>query len=352
MANTVLSKKRFSIFFFTWWIIWGVMQYLVLTEIRVMPGIALIESVTSTIILTGITFIVTNNMKYYLPENDRWWYILAISAMGSFLWLVLLQMVLKFLPPTETDLLLFRETWTIRYVTGLLLIGTISTFTLLWYSQQAEKETAIRRTEMEKLAKDAELVKLRQQLQPHFLFNSLNSIGALVKSNPDKARQMLHQLSDFLRGTMRKDDHQFTSIKDELEQLNLYLEIEKVRFGYRLQTNIDCPPELFTIKIPAFILQPIVENAIKFGLYDTLDDVLIDVDFKINDQLLRIQIKNPYDETTFESLKGTGFGLSSIKKQLYLLYGRTNLLKTERLNNIFISTIYIPIGHEHESNNN
>ena len=316
------------------------------------PNIALIESIVSTIILTGITFIITNNMKYYLPENDRWWYILAISALGSLLWLILLQMVLKFLPPTETDLVFFRETWTIRYVTGLLLIGTISTFTLLWYSQQTEKETALRRSEMEKLAKDAELVKLRQQLQPHFLFNSLNSIGALVKSNPEKARQMLQQLSDFLRGTMRKDEHQLTSIKDELEQLNLYLEIEKVRFGYRLQTKIECSTELLAIKIPAFILQPLVENAIKFGLYDTLDEVLIDVNFQRNAQLLRIQIQNPYDETTFESLQGTGFGLSSIKKQLYLLYGRTNLLKTERLNNIFTSTIYIPISHEHESNNN
>ena len=352
MSTSALSKSRFSIFFLTWWVIWGILQYLVLTEVRVLPNTALIESIASTTILTGITFIITNNMKYYLPENDRWWYMLAISALGSLLWLVLLQMVLKFLPSSKTDLTFFKETWTIRYVTGLLLIGSISTFTLLWYSQLAEKETARRKTEMEKLAKDAELIKLRQQLQPHFLFNSLNSIGALVKSNPEKARQMIHQLSDFLRGTMRKDDHQLISIKDELEQLNLYLEIEKVRFGYRLQTKIVCSQELLTMQIPAFILQPLVENAIKFGLYDTIDDVLIEVNFQKNDQLLRIQIQNPFDETTFESLQGTGFGLSSIKKQLYLLYGRTNLLKTERLNNIFISTIYIPISNEYESNNN
>ena len=352
MAAAVLSKKRFSLFFFTWWVIWGVLQYMVLIEIRMLPNIALIESIASTTILTGITFIITNNMKYYLPENDRWWYMLAISALGSLLWLVLLQMVLKFLPVTKTDLIFFNDTWTIRYVSGLLLIGTISTFSLLWYSQQAEKETALRRTEMEKLAKESELVKLRQQLQPHFLFNSLNSIGALVKSDPEKARQMIQQLSDFLRGTMKKDDHKLITIEDELEQLNLYLEIEKVRFGYRLQTSIDCSPELLPLKIPAFILQPIVENAIKFGLYDTIDDVMIEIYFQRNQQLIQIKIKNPFDESTFESLQGTGFGLSSIKKQLYLLYGRTDLLQTERLNNIFISTIYIPISHEHESNNN
>ena len=352
MAISVISKKSFSIFFFTWWVIWGVMQYLVLTGIKMLPETALIESIASTTILTGITFIITNNMKYYLPGSDRWWYVLAISTASSFLWLILLQMVLNFLPTIDTDLAFFKETWTIRYVSGFLLIGTISTFSLLWYSQQAEKQTAERKGEMEKLSKDAELLKLRQQLQPHFLFNSLNSISALVKSNPEKARQMIQQLSDFLRSTMRKDDHQFTCIKDELAQLNLYLEIEKVRFGNRLQTTIECSPELLSLKIPASILQPIVENAIKFGLYDTTDDVMIEVYFQRNHQLLQIQIRNPYDETTFESLKGTGFGLSSIKKQLYLLYNRTDLLKTEKQNNIFTSSIYIPISHEYESNNN
>lgn len=325
---------------------------MVLTGIRVNPNVALMESIASTAILTGITFVITNTMKYYLPGIDRWWYVLSLSALGSLIWLVLLQMVLKFIPSIYTDLSFFKETWSIRYVTGFLLIGTISTFALLWYSQQAEKETAKRKTEIEKLSKDAELIKLRQQLQPHFLFNSLNSISALVKSNPEKAREMLQQLSDYLRSTMKKDEHQLTSIKDELVQLNLYLEIEKVRFGYRLQTTIECDAELLTINIPAFILQPIVENAIKFGLYDTIDDVLIDINFQKRNDLLRIQIKNPYDEETFESLKGTGFGLSSIKKQLYLLYGRTDLLTTERLNNTFTSTIYIPISHEYESNHN
>ena len=352
MATSVISKKRFSIFFFTWWAIWGALQYMVLIEIRMLPQLALIESISSTILLTGITFIVTNNMKYYLPANDRWWYVLAISALGSLFWLILLQVVLKTLPAAATDLPFFRQTWTIRYVTGLLLIGTISTFALLWYSQSSEKDLEMRKSEMEKLAKDSELIKLRQQLQPHFLFNSLNSINALVKSNPEKARQMIHQLSDFLRSTMRKDDHQLTPIKDELEQLHLYLEIEKVRFGYRLQTHIECDAGLMTLKIPAFILQPLVENAIKFGLYDTVDDVMIEINFQKNDVMIQVQIKNPYDEETFESLKGTGFGLSSIKKQLYLLYGRTDLLTTERIKNIFISTIYIPINHEYESNNN
>jgi len=92
--------------------------------------------------------------------------------------------------------------------------------------------------EIEKLATAAELSKLRQQLQPHFLFNSLNSISALTNSHPEKARFMIQQLSDFLRGTLRQEDHHWNTLEKELEHLKLYLEIEKVRFGDRLQTEI------------------------------------------------------------------------------------------------------------------
>ena len=127
------------------------------------------------------------------------------------------------------------------------------------------------------MAKDAELYKLRQQLQPHFLFNSLNSISALTGSQPEKARHMINQLSEFLRGTLKKDEKQWNTLEEEMQYLELYLEIEKVRFGYRLQTNILCEEEALKLELPAMLLQPVVENAIKFGLYDTTGEVLIKV---------------------------------------------------------------------------
>ena len=115
-----------------------------------------------------------------------------------------------------------------------------------------------------------------QQLQPHFLFNSLNSINALIGFKPDEARKMIHQLSDFLRGTLKKDDDQLqVTLNDELQHLNLYLEIEKVRFGHRLQTEISCDERSGSAKLPSMLLQPIVENAIKFGLYDTTGEVVV-----------------------------------------------------------------------------
>ena len=148
-------------------------------------------------------------------------------------------------------------------------------FSLLWYSQREQKEMDERKSEAENLAREAELFKLRQQLQPHFLFNSLNSISALTGSQPEKARHMIQQLSDFLRGTLKKDDQQWNTLEEEIQYLGLYLEIEKVRLAIALQTEMFSATRFFAFKLPALLLQPVVENAIKFGLYDTYGDVLI-----------------------------------------------------------------------------
>jgi len=214
-------------------------------------------------------------------------------------------------------------------------------FSLLWYSQREQKEMDARKSEAEHLSKEAELYKLRQQLQPHFLFNSLNSISALTGSQPEKARHMIQQLSDFLRGTLKKDD-QWSTLEEEIQYLRLYLDIEKVRFGHRLQTEIIFSDPVLALKLPALLLQPVVENAIKFGLYDTFGDVLIVLKAIQESNYLKITVHNPFDPETSQPLKGTGFGLSYVQRRLFLLFARHDLLKTEKEGNNFITTILIP----------
>jgi LytS/YehU family sensor histidine kinase len=218
----------------------------------------------------------------------------------------------------------------------------MSMISLLWYTQEEQTEMEARRTEAERLTKEAELFKLRQQLQPHFLFNSLNSISALTGSQPEKARHMIQQLSDFLRGTLRKDDQQWSTLKEELEYLQLYLDIEKVRFGYRLQTQIECEEASLQLKLPSLLLQPIVENAIKFGLYDTVGEVTISIFAKRKREQLEVKVENPFDPETALPLQGTGFGLASIKRRLFLLFARHDLLQTTKADSHFITTITIP----------
>ncbi len=212
---------------------------------------------------------------------------------------------------------------------------------MLWYSQQDKEELELRKNEADKLNKEAELATLREKLQPHFLFNSLNSISALTFSRPVEARKMIHQLSDFLRGTIRRDDKP-TSLKLEIEHLQLYLEIEKVRFGHRLTTNIVCDEVCADTLVPPMILQPIVENAIKFGLYDTIDEVLITITCKLQDKILSISVSNPFDPKTSYPNNGTGFGLSGVRKRLMLFYNIHNPLKTEVSEKDFTTTIFIP----------
>ena len=153
---------------------------------------------------------------------------------------------------------------------------------------------------------------------------------------------MIEQLSDFLRGTLKKEEKQLVSLQEEIKYLELYLDIEKVRFGHRLQTAIEVEEDASLRMIPSLILQPVVENAIKFGLYDTMDEVLITLKAIVTEQGLKISVSNPFDPLTAASVPGTGFGLASIKRRLYLLYGRNDLVEIQKEASIFSTTLIIP----------
>ena len=178
----------------------------------------------------------------------------------------------------------------VRFSIGFLSIGCIMLISWIWEFIIFKNEDSIRQSNLITLAKEAELMRLTQQLHPHFLFNSLNSISALMVLDPNEARNMIQKLSDFLRGTIKKSEEEMVDLEDDLKHLNLYLEIEKVRFGNRLNTVIACESELLTYKIPRLILQPILENAIKFGLYGVLEDVEIRIQVTKLDNNLKIDI--------------------------------------------------------------
>ena len=153
---------------------------------------------------------------------------------------------------------------------------------------------------------------------------------------------MVQQLSDFLRGTIKKEETQWVTLQEELQYLQLYLDIEKVRFGNRLATMIESDPGTHQMKLPALLLQPIVENAIKFGLYDTMGETTIRVFTSRQDSELVIRVQNPYDPETATPRHGTGFGLKSVQRRLYLLFARNDLLWTDAKDNIFTTLVKIP----------
>lgn len=342
MATSPLKTLRFRIIFSTGWWCWILLHAFVLHWYGFEWKTAFADSLISNLVLVGALLLVTINLQFYIPRRNRYVYIIGLCTILSILWLLLTRFLLFILLGRSAEYQnFFSHSLPLRMVIGFLIIGCMALVSVLWYTLQDQQETEKRKTEVEKLSRDAELFQLRQQLQPHFLFNSLNSINALIGMQPQQARMMIQQLSDFLRGTLKKEDHQWISLEDELQHLGLYLDIEKVRFGHRLSAIVRNEAGKGR-QLPVMLLQPVVENAIKFGLYDTTGDITITIEAVMAGDQLIIRISNPFDPETSLPRKGMGFGLNSVRRRLFLLFARTDLLEADAEGDLFITTIKIP----------
>ncbi len=172
---------------------------------------------------------------------------------------------------------------------------------------------------LEKLKTKAQLNALEARINPHFLYNSLNSIAGLVHQDPDKAEEMTIQLSKLFRYTTGRNEGHSHSIAEELEVVKSYLAIEQMRFGNRLHFKIEVAPELMEVKIPRFLLQPIVENAIKHGISQLLDNGKIEIKIEIKDDSVEFVIHD--NGPAFKEEVAGGYGLRSIRDKLNLIYG-------------------------------
>lgn len=203
---------------------------------------------------------------------------------------------------------------------------------IIYYQNFKDKLTS--EGELKALIKDSELSSLKSQINPHFLFNSLNSISSLTIISPEKAREMIIKLSEFLRYSLSKDDEHLTTLEQEINNVNRYLDIEKTRFGKKLNVTIDISVECLNRKLPWLILQPVVENAIKYGVYENIEVSMITISCWSTDEILRLSIKNNFDSELIVN-KGEGIGLQNIRRRLKLIYNSDNLLKIENKDGIF-----------------
>ncbi len=343
MHSSPLATIKNKLLFVACWLAWALLFVWLLYHWGYNWQASLVDMLASNALLAITSLFLINSLRYYRPGKSKYLYMLTVCAGITALWNSVIYFGVRPLVEYDVEYHQFLvKSMAVRYFIALLITGCITLMSELWYALQEQKETEIRRAEAEKLARDAELYNLRRQLQPHFLFNSLNSISALVHSRPEEARKMIQQLSDFLRGTLKKEENQWTSLADELDHVQLYLEIEKVRFGYRLHTEIVADDASGNCRIPHMLLQPVVENAIKFGLYDTTESVTIRIIARLEDNYLTLTVQNPFDPHTSSPRQGTGFGLSSVQRRLYLLFSRSDLLETNATNNLFTTTIKIP----------
>lgn len=299
---------------------------------------SLISNLTLGTILIGLILI----FSHYQPEKTNRYFRLLLGLGISIIYIYSVEYLLNSEMKQVSGYTDFvTQSLPIRLFIAFLILAFTLVCVWIWTSQQDRQEMEKRKSEAEILKNEAELVQLRQQLQPHFLFNSLNSISALIGSQPLAARKMTQQLSDFLRGTLKKESETIR-LEEELDHLRLYLEIEKVRFGQRLDVQIKVSPDCQNSMIPALLLQPLVENAIKFGLYGTLESVSIQLFVEKLEGHLLIRITNPYEPISKSQPAGTGFGLYWLQRRLQLLYNRNDLLLTLKSENTFTTELRIP----------
>ncbi len=196
-----------------------------------------------------------------------------------------------------------------------------------FYERYQEKELTA--SKLETQLSQAQMMALKMQLQPHFLFNTLNAIVTLVRKDPDLAEEMVVRLSDFLRITLDSSGRQIVTLKEELDFIKAYLQIEEVRFSGRLSYSETVPAELLDAQVPMLILQPLVENSVKHGFsqYELAGKLTVTAE-RIGGKLTMIVSDDALPSANLAAMK-EGIGLTNIRNRLLALYGGNSSVLVE-----------------------
>lgn len=282
-------------------------------------------------------------VKYSSPESFSWWNLLLFHLLAAtiliIVWSYISTVIIKVIAPGLNDYMTLSLPT--RILSGYLMYVFYVLFFMSIIYYQNFKEKVKREAELKSLIKEAELHALKSQINPHFLFNSLNSISSLTMSDPAKAQEMVINLSTLMRYSLKHNQNEKVKFGTELQNNRLYLSIEKVRFGNKLNPVFHVDEKCFEACLPNMILQPIYENAIKYGVYEATEPVDIITHASCNGDHLSITVENTYDPAVV-SKKGEGIGLRNIRERLQIIYGNSNLLKISDDKRIFKISLTIP----------
>jgi hypothetical protein len=258
------------------------------------------------------------------------------TALGMF-WALALD---RWLYDGLTRSAMFRDL-AVLFVTGIpfYLLSAGAHYMYLAFEASHEAERRVLETQVG--AREAELRALRAQLNPHFLFNSLNSINALVGSDPEGARRMCEGLGDFLRRTLALGARDSVTLSEELMLVERYLDIEQLRFGDRLRVERAVEPEAAACRVPPLLLQPLVENAVKHGIQDCVAGGVIRIEAKRAGGSLRVAVENPVDPDA-PVRRGEGVGLENVRRRLEVLGARESQLAASRQGDTFRVMLTLP----------
>jgi len=343
----VKNRTSFAIYSFIWLIIALVLAFALIHFINLNIWYAVVDSFVFNAILFVLGLSLWYPTKFIDFENTSTITIFVNHSVGAVLttliWVGSSYLILSRLIDQKYYLDFLDSSIIWRSLIGLLFYTILVSiyYLLIYYTNFREKLK--QESELSSLVKEAELRTLKYQINPHFIFNSLNSISSLTISDPDKAREMTINLSSFLRGTLSKNEKQKTKLSEELENVKLYLKIERVRFEGKFELIEELKEECKNLEVPNMILQPLFENAIKHGVYESLDLVTIRLKCSREGDYLKITVANNYDKDAAPR-KGEGIGLKNIENRLQLIYNQDNLLRVKKTDEIFLVDVLIPLG--------
>lgn len=343
MNHPLTSNYRLLLFYIIFWVIVGLSSLTVQFLWYDYPlTYAILDSLTNYLLYPLLGSSIWYSIKYYSPEKNSIGGLLLFhfiaASMLCFIWILLTYAAFK--PFFAVDDFL-KDTLPNRIFLGYIMYALYLMFFYAVNYYQSLKEKIKKEGEYKALIREAELQALKSQINPHFLFNSLNSISSLTVSNPEKAQEMVINLSSFMRYSLMHNEKEMVSFSRELENIKLYLSIEKVRFGKKLNAEFEIDPHCPEAQIPNMILQPLYENAIKYGVYETTEQVTIKTTCTCDGNVLRISIVNDYDASSVKR-KGEGIGLRNIRKRMEIIYNQPDLIQVTDHQTSFEVQLIIP----------
>ncbi len=342
-----ILKNHLEVVYIILWVALAVIHFSILyfgygLSIIVSFGDSLVFNALFAILGSGLWFMVRFSNLQTKKVNELAFYHLSGATVTILVWMLLSNFILRnIFSGNETYLVFLKVTALMRVISGTMFYALLVTGYYLLINFRELKEKNQREAKLTSLLKEAELSMLRSQIRPHFLFNSLNSISALTMTDPGRAQEMVIKLSEFMRYTLNLPDSMISTLEKELHHVELYLDIEKVRFGERLAFEKQIAEGAPEWNVPVMLLQPLIENAVKYGVYASAGITRLTLAAAPEGGLLVIRIGNTYDPDA-NVKKGTGTGLANIRARLLNLYGTASLMRINQSVDHFEVILSIP----------
>lgn len=309
---------------------------------------AIIDSTVSTMLLTGFSTGLLQLYRFVHFELDGLLKFIVIHLMSgvivSIFWVNATQLVLfqVFIndPAYQT---FFKTNLVTRFFFGLILYFTFTAFIYLIQAYFKNIESIKNEESLKRQLLEAELNVLKLQVNPHFIFNTLNSISALTQIDPTLSTVMTEKLAKFIRLSLENKELMLIPLCDEIENIKRYLDIEQVRFEEKMEVLFLIREESKLIKIPSFILVPVIENAIKHGVQQAMNRVTITISTSVEQDHLQITVTNTLENGNPKNPVGLGVGINNVKERLKLHYDKSATVSIRNYDNLFSLSMAIPL---------